>query len=110
MVRFLYTTARLTRARRYIISTPPQWFNALGEEVDLDNIDREYALNILSMVLPARASLGYTPDEIREDALVQKLRDIVLNGRTMNSHDRLRAIRYNFACRLRGLPFRAPVR
>jgi hypothetical protein len=85
----------------------PTWRNALGEPVDLDNIDREYALNILTMVLLRRGMRGYTDQEIREDPLVEKLRDVVLNGREKNVHDRLRAKRYNLLCKLEGLPYRA---
>lgn len=85
------------------------WRNVFGEPVDLDNIDREYALNILTMTLLRRGRFGYTPDEIREDPLVQKLRAVVLNGRERNFTDRLRAVSYNARCTLKGLPFRAKV-
>lgn len=84
-----------------------RWVNALGEEVDLDNIDAEYALNIYTMVCTRRGALGYTDSEMRSDPLVQKLREVILTGRDRNTHDKLRARRYNIMCRFRGLPFRA---
>lgn len=94
-----------------------RWLNSLGEEVDLDNIDREYALNILCMVLLRRGrmqnihdSLGIPREDVREDPLVQKLRDVVLTGRAPNKRDRIRAIRYNMRNKRRGLPYRASVR
>lgn len=86
----------------------PRWFDALGREVDLDNIDREYALNILTMVLLRRGKAWATPDDIRQDALVQKLRDVVLNGRAPNARDADRARQYNARCDAQGIPFRAP--
>jgi hypothetical protein len=89
----------------------PRWFNAAGEEVDLDDIDREYALNILTMVIYRHGqSMFSTADDLRHDPLVQKLRDVVLEGREPNLRDRARAIRYNAKMRAAGLPYRAPVR
>lgn len=86
----------------------PRWVDALGREVDLDNIDREYALNILTMVLLRRGREDCFPDDIRQDALVQKLRNVVLNGRAPNARDADRARQYNARCDTQGLPFRAP--
>lgn len=86
------------------------WTNALGEPVDLDDIDREYALNILTMALLRRGDWGCTSAEVREDELIQKLREVILTGRTPTARDRMRGRRYNALCRLRGLSFRAPVR
>lgn len=86
-----------------------RWFNVFGEEVDLDSIDRLYALNILSMVLFNHGLLGSSREEAEKDPLVLRLREIVLNGRDRNTRDRLRALRYNLRCRRRGLPYRAPV-
>jgi hypothetical protein len=88
----------------------PRWLDSLGREVDLDNIDREYALNILTMVLLRRGRGGYTDAEIREDALVQKLREVVLTGREPNHEDRRRAFKYNIDNIKAGKRFRAPVR
>ena len=84
-----------------------RWVNALGEEVDLDNIDAEYALNIYTMVCMRRGMLGFTDSDMREDPLVQKLREVILTGRDRNVHDKVRERRYNIMCRFRGLPFRA---
>lgn len=108
-IRSSQATARLTRARRYIITTPT-WHNALGDEVDLDNIDRVYALNILTMVLLRRGLLNYSPEEVLVDPLVQKLREVVLDGRKPNLSDRVRAIGYNVRCWRAKLPYRAPVK
>jgi hypothetical protein len=91
-------------------NTEPRWFDSLGREVDLDDIDREYALNILTMVLLRRGLLGYTSKEIRVDPLVQKLRDVVLSGREPNQADRNRANQYNIDNAAAGKPFRAPVK
>lgn len=106
MVRFLCPRTE----RSPIISSEARWVDALGREVDLDNIDREYALNILSMVLLRRGRLGLSDDDIRNDPLVQKLRDVVLTGRKPNLSDRLRAMDYNVRNRLAGKSFRAPLR
>lgn len=83
------------------------WKNALGDEVDLDNIDKVYALNILSMVLLRCGRQYWSDDEIRADPLVGKLRSVVLTGRSPNASDRLRGRIYNIRCRVRGLPYRA---
>lgn len=88
----------------------PRWLDSLGREVDLDNIDREYALNILTMVVFRRGRRGYEMEDLRHDALVQKLRDVVLNGREPNAEDRRRAMQYNIDNVGAGLPYRAPVR
>lgn len=85
----------------------PRWFNALNEEVDLDDIDREYALNILTHILTRFPRNAMSPDELRADPLVQKLRDVILNGRDKSVRDRKRAARYNFLNKVRGLPWRA---
>ena len=86
---------------------PVLWRNVFGEPVDLDDIDREYALNILSMVIARRARAGYTADEMREDPLIQKLREVVLEGREKTAKDRRRARRYNKRTAKLGLPYRA---
>lgn len=57
-----------------------------------------------------RVRWGYTADEMRDDPLIQKLREVVLTGREKNASDRKRAILYNLRNRKRGLPWRAPVR
>ena len=83
------------------------WHNAFGEPVDLDDIDKEYALNILSMVISTRTLRGYTREDFQNDPLVEKLRSVVLNGREKNARDRLRGWCYNWRCRRAGLPYRA---
>lgn len=88
----------------------PQWFNVFGEEVDLDDIDRSYALNILCMALVSRGLHGHTDDEIRQDTLITKLREVVLDGRERTLRDRWRALKYNWRCWRADLPYRAPVR
>lgn len=120
MVRSLASTTRVRIAQEGEDPIPEaRWFNSLGEEVDLDNIDREYALNILSMVLLRHGrdqgyaeAFGYddTPVDLREDPLVNKLREVVLTGREKNLRDRARAVRYNMLNKRAGKPFRAPVR
>lgn len=75
-----------------------EWFNVFGERVDLDRIDREYALNILSRVL--ERNLAVDP---RTDPLVQKLRGRILQGRDPNWRDWLRRKRYNVRCRIAAL-------
>ena len=90
-----------------------RWFNSLGEEVNLDDIDREYALNILTMVLWRRGRdsnfTGQAMSSLREDALVQKLRDVVLHGREKTGKDKTRAMQYNIDNVRAGKKFRAPV-
>lgn len=85
-----------------------RWYNAFGEEVDLDNIDREYALNILSMFLLNSGLRGFIVD--KDHPLTTKLRDVILNGRKPTMRDRARAFAYNIRCVREGKPFRAPVR
>lgn len=86
----------------------PVWHNVFGDPVDLDDIDKRYALNILTMVLAGRERYA-GPRELRRDPLIQKLRLIVLNGRDPNIRDRIRAIKYNRRARRAGLSLRAPV-
>lgn len=85
------------------------WRNVFGEPVDLDNIDRVYALNILSHVTLRRGRLGFTDDDLREDELIQKLREVILEGREPTFQDRARARVYNTRCWIRNLPYRANV-
>lgn len=92
-----------------VICGGARWFDSLGREVDLNDIDKEYALAILTMVLLRYGRASYTSDEVREDPLVQKLRDVVLNGREPNERDRARARVYNIRNERQGKPFRAPV-
>jgi hypothetical protein len=88
-------------------SREPRWYNVHREEVDLNNIDREYALNILMLAHANRVKMGYTREDFIEDRLIQKLRGIVLEGREKNLRDKIRGARYNLRCRVRGLPYRA---
>lgn len=57
--------------------TEPRWYNIHGEEVDLDRIDREYALNILLLLYNRRRHERVDP---YTDPLIQKLRLRVLYG------------------------------
>lgn len=83
-----------------------KWFNVFGEEVDLDTIDSEYALNILMHTL-GRARAGWTREELMADPLVQKLRERILAGVKPTWRDRVRGTAYNVRCKLTGLPYRA---
>lgn len=87
---------------------PVLWRNAFGEPVDLDKIDKRYALNILTMVL-RRTRNDATANDLRHDPLIQKLRDVVLNGRDPDDSDLPKAHDYNARCEAEGLPFRADV-
>ena len=83
----------------------------MGNEVDLNDIDREYALNILTMVVFRRGEMGlWSMDDLRHDALVEKLRDVVLTGREPGAKDRVRAFQYNLDNVRAGLPYRASVK
>lgn len=84
-----------------------RWHNALGEEVDLDDIDAEYALNILTHYSLNCGKRGYTDDDMRASPLVQKLRQVILFGRQRNPDDDRRAADYNARCEARGIAFRA---
>jgi hypothetical protein len=55
----------------------------------------------------ARGALGFTDKDMREDPLVQKLRDVILNGREPNYRDRQRAKRYDNLNEFKGLPWRS---
>jgi hypothetical protein len=78
----------------------PRWFNSLGQEVDLDDIDREYAIRILAHL--ARYGIRGSED------LVRKLVDVAVNGRAPNERDLARARAYNDKNEAAGLPWRAP--
>ena len=84
------------------------WRDSLGNPIDVTDIDKEYALNIYTMVIQRRTRWGYTAEDLREDELVQALRETVLHGREPNERDRLRAVNYNLGNRAADLPFRAP--
>ena len=51
-----------------------------------------------------------TLESLRDDALIQKLREIILTGREPSAEDRKRAFEYNLDNIRAGKPFRAPVR
>lgn len=87
-----------------------RWFNSLGQEVIIEEIDREYALNILTMVLLRCGRAGCDDQEVRQDPLVQRLRPVVLHGREPNEADAERGALYNKQNRRLGMPFRAPIR
>lgn len=89
---------------------PILWRNVFHEPVDIENIDKEYALNILTMVLLRRGRYGSEfHEDIRTDPLVQTLRKTVLNGRERDESDKPRSILYNERCQAEALPFRANV-
>lgn len=91
-------------------SKPVLWRNVFGEPVDLDKIDREYALNIYHMRVARKASvLGWTAQDFEDDPLTQKLREIILSRRRKRPRDYARAIHYNIRCKCAGLKFRAKV-
>ncbi len=83
------------------------WRNVFGDEVNLDDIDRAYALNIYTMVVAKRARRGYTRDDFMGDPLVQKLREVILAGREPNLRDKLRGAAYSMRCWAAELPYRA---
>lgn len=95
------------RMREASINAEPSWRNVWGQEIDLDDIDREYALNILMMAHTTRVLMDYTRDDFMRDRLIQKLRGIVLEGREPSWRDKIRGARYNARCRRKGLPYRA---
>lgn len=84
------------------------WRNAFGEAVDLDTIDREYALNILSMHIARKVRIGWLDMDFRNDPLTTKLREVVLHGRDRDGSDSLREAAYNMRSAARGMRFRAP--
>lgn len=84
-----------------------RWRDALGNEVDLDDIDVEYALNILTHYTLRCGKRGMTDDDMRANPLVQKLRKTIMFGRQPNPDDIARAKEYNEKCEKRGLAFRA---
>ncbi len=100
----LPTSARRSRA---IIMRNPTWTDVFGHEVDLDNIDRVYALNILTHHTLVCGRRLNSHSDMRRDPLVQKLRAVVLGGREPNLRDRLRATWYDVRCAWKGLPWRA---
>lgn len=89
------------------------WYDAHGRPVNIEQIDKRYALNILTMVVGriyvANADLPEheVGDIIRNHPLVQRLRETVLNGRDPDVRDRARAVEYNELSERRGIPFKA---
>lgn len=71
-----------------------RWFNIYGDEVDLDSINREYALNILLRLYDRRRHEWADP---YTDPLIQKLRQRVLDGPKPSFAQRLGLwkLRYN---------------
>lgn len=88
---------------------PVLWRDSLGRPVDVENIDKVYALNILMRHVAQKTRLGYSKDWFKRDELTQKLRETVLNGREPGEDDKARAIEYNRLNKEAGLPHRAPV-
>lgn len=78
----------------------PLWTNSLGQPVDLDNIDRQYAIRILAH-LAGHYGAG-------SEALVEKLVEVATNGRAPTEADLARARAYNDKNKALGLPWRAP--
>lgn len=85
------------------------WYDVFDRPVDLDDIDKRYALNILTMALLRRGRRGATDADIRVDPLIQKLREVTLHGRDPKLRDRVRAFKYNRRARREGISLRAPV-
>lgn len=83
------------------------WRNSLGEPVDLDNIDSEYALNIYTMAVKRRGANAVSETEMRADPLLQKLREVILAGKKPGPEDHRRAMVYNALNAARGLRWRA---
>lgn len=79
------------------------WKNSLGEPVDLDTINREYALNILMMYVARKARQGWLNEDFREDELTQELRDVILTGRDRDGGDSLREAAYTERKAARGV-------
>lgn len=93
------------------------WRNAFGEPVDLDSIDREYALNIYTMVVQRRVEAWYwlltqaeVEKELRGDPLVQKLREVILEDHEKTPADIARAKRFNAKAQKLGIRHRAATR
>jgi hypothetical protein len=102
------TTGRFSCVTNY--EGKPLWYDSVGRPVDVHNIDKEYALNILTMVAHRRGRTGYTLEDLRHDELVAALRETVLHGREPTDEDRERAAKYNELNAQKGLPYRAPER
>lgn len=116
VVRCLLSTTRVGFAEKeVIIPNEVLWRNVFGEPVDLDDIDREYALAIYTMVVMRRTrfyeAMGLSrveqDAEIRVDALVQKLREVILKDAKKRPKDRRRALFYNRRAKKLGLRWRA---
>src|ERR1044072_2086416 len=88
---------------------PVLWRDIRGRAVDVENIDKVYALNILMMHTARKARMGWTPEDFKRDELTQKLRETVLHGREPNADDDDRAREYNERCRRHGVSLRAPI-
>lgn len=110
-----------------------KWYNVFHEEVNIEEIDREYALNILTMYMTNKvwreglfagihvaqpespgklgaAVAGEGRPTWREDPLYNRLRDRILSApKRRRPRDVFRAIRYNVRCRYHKLPYRARV-
>jgi hypothetical protein len=82
----------------------PTWRNVFGKEIDLDTIDRNYALNILLH----RSKMGLIVcSKVEYDALTHKLIERIRDGHKPGLRDWSRRRQYNFRCRRAGLPYRA---
>jgi hypothetical protein len=72
------------------------WLNYFREPVDLDDIDREYAENILANATRQFERKGMSRAEIDAHPLVQKLNQVIPVAREKNDEDRRREREYNF--------------
>lgn len=88
---------------------PVLWRDSLGRAVDVEDIDKLYALNILMMHVTRMAKVGWHAANFKHDELTQKLRETVLYGRKPNQADNERAMEYNRLNREVGKSFRAPI-
>ncbi len=80
-----------------------RWVNVFGEEVDLDDIDRIYALNILTHLLSHPAVRTMSPSAVQNSPLVNKLREVILEGRDPNYYDCMRYVDYKLRCHEEGI-------
>lgn len=84
------------------------WYDSLGRKVDLDNIDKRYALNIYTMYVMRQAlRFGMGPKDLVHDELAQKLREVMMTGREPNESDRARAAEYDALNAKNRKPFRS---
>jgi hypothetical protein len=72
------------------------WRNYFGEPVNLDDIDRRYAENILANAVAQCERRGWSKARIEALPLVQKLRQVIPVAREATEEDLRREREYNF--------------